>query len=526
MKLDRDPFGTALLDALYRPGGLWKLLPEHVRLGFVSGAIFAAVTHLYAFVNILVNHDSTSTFFCTSSFLDLARWACRPFTALGSDITLPVVMGLLSVFYLAAASALTVKVLNIRSPLFVVLSAALMTTFPPLASVFAYASEWFLAALLLNAIAVYALCEWRRGWPVGIAFLTLGLGVYQSYLGFAVALLVFDCVLRLLADEAVSDVLRRGVKYIFSLLVSILLFYVILEIFLRLTGTELRAYKGLDTMGFSAIGSYLANLPKPYREMFSFYSHTGYLSRPMQLVQHTLLLAGMVSYAYLAVRRKLYRKPAALALQLLGFAMLPLAAGIAALFTPAPSNTLNQYAYVLLLVFCLKLVSLAVEDGLSARRGKAMLSYVLTAALCAALVWSSICVNNLAYVQMHVMYDNSLSLTTRITERVEELDDYSPEMPVAFVGSPNFSELYMHGLQFFEGTGCLVGVNTQPIGSYSTRTFFKIFTGVDFPGINGAQQELLEQSGVLDSMPSFPCKGSVISYEGIAIVKLSDGNLY
>ena len=46
------------------------------------------------------------------------------------------------------------------------------------------------------------------------------------------------------------------------------------------------------------------------------------------------------------------------------------------------------------------------------------------------------------------------------------------------------------------------------------------------PGVNGAQRELLEQSGVLDSMPSFPSKGSVISYEGIAIVKLSDGDLY
>lgn len=524
---EADSLGRNLpFDPLYRPWGLWKMLPGNARIAFLSAALFAAITHLYAFVHILVNHDSTSTFYCTSNFLDLARWASLPATALDSNVTLPVIMGVLSVLYLAATAALTVSILNITLPLNIILVSAFITTFPPLVSVFAYASEWFLAALVLNAAGAFVVKKYRRGWIPGILLITLGLGVYQSYLAYAIGLFLFDCILSLLAKEDTLTVIKRGIKYVLVLLVSIVLFYVVLQVALRLTGIALRDYKGLNTMGFSQVGTYLASIPTAYRDYFSFFIHTDYLSQPIQYLQNILFLLGACAYGYLVFFRRSWRNPAALALQMAGFGLLPLALSITSAITSAQVNTLNQYAYVLHFVFCLKLLEQAVQDGMVQKARKALSVYALSALLCVCMLWSNLCLDNLAYVQMKVMYDNSLSLGTRITARVETVEEYTPDTPVVFIGIPNYRDLYMHASALFPETGSLIGVNNLPIGAYSTRAFFKYFVGIDFPGINGEQRALLEESDIIASMPCYPEKGSVIYYEGMILIKLSDGAIY
>lgn len=139
---------------------------------------------------------------------------------------------------------------------------------------------------------------------------------------------------------------------------SFIRFYVILLVALQITGVTLREYKGLNTLGLSQIGAYLSSIPVAYRDYFSFFAHTPYLSRPIQYLQHIFSILGVCAYGYLLFFKKVWRTPTSLILQLAGFALLPLALSITSALTPAPVSMLNQYAYILHFVFCLKFIEL------------------------------------------------------------------------------------------------------------------------------------------------------------------------
>lgn len=125
------------------------------------------------------------------------------------------------------------------------------------------------------------------------------------------------------------------------------------------------------------------------------------------------------------------------------------------------------------------------------------------------------------------MYDNSLSLGTRIAARVENVEGFTSSTPVVFIGAPNYHELYMRASAYFPKTASLTGVSSLPIGSYSTRTFFRYFVGINFAGPSSAQRTLLllDNTDMITSMPSYPEKGSAAYYEGMVLVKLSDGSI-
>ena len=201
----------------------------------------------------------------------------------GSNYSLPWFNGLVSLLFLSIFAWMTVRLLHIACRWMQVLVCALFVSFPVVTSLFAYgfAAPYYMFALPLCGISAY--CLTLRGNAAtapgrdglrrrmlllagGALLMALMVGIYQAYLP---VLLTLE-VLILLKDEVENEGVRQNRRWRYALGGTILGFagyLVLMELSLKLTGKELYAYRGLDSLG-SGGSSYPERILWAYRIFF------------------------------------------------------------------------------------------------------------------------------------------------------------------------------------------------------------------------------------------------------------------
>lgn len=137
---------------------LSSLCSHEFRLAFLSACVIGFITHLYAFSNLLINHDGIVSLRSPNEHLTSGRWALEFFSQFSGLYELPVVIGLLSILALALSAGLTVRVLELTHPVSIVLTAGFLVSFPAVACIFSYlfTADAYFIALLLASLSAYA----------------------------------------------------------------------------------------------------------------------------------------------------------------------------------------------------------------------------------------------------------------------------------------------------------------------------------------------------------------------------------
>ena len=515
---------------------LWQRFSKETRLAFLSALLMGFVAHLYVFSNLLINHDGALSLLSENAHLTSGRWSLAFFSALSGIYELPVVLALLVVLALACTAALTVKLLGISSQPSILLTAGFLVTFPSICVIFPYlyTADAYLFALLLNALAVYLAKRWRWGWAPSILCIAVALGIYQSFVCYAVGLFLLDCILSLLDKEDIKRVSLRGLKYILTIAAGLVLYRVILAVLLQLAGTALSSYRGMDQAIQSGVLDYLRALPQAYLEFLRFFWQPSYLGRLLTLAQQCLLLLAIACGAYLLLARHLYKEPLRLALVLLGIALLPLALNLISIIIAGQTdvNLLMEFSFVLFYIFMVKVMELALgqllKEGLPWRlpqkwgkRGALSWQAPMSAGLvvCLALIWNQFCLVNTGYLRVQLVYENSFALANRIVARVEGMEGFHRDIPVVLAGNP--ASTYGNRVAFPQLEE-FPGMYTSLVNEYCGTHFIRAFIGMHKRCATPEQREEVMESGVLETMPIYPAQGSIQEYNGMILVKLSE----
>lgn len=505
--------------------GPWKKISPAFWLAFLTAGIGGFITHLYMFTNILPNHDSIGLFFGRNDMLDIGRWSSSPMSAFSTFYQLPVVIGLLSVLALGAAAGLTVRVLEISHPVHIVLTSALMVTYPAVCAIFSYlftADAYFLA-LLLNVLAVWCAKKYRWGWAAGILMMTLACGTYQAFICYAIGLFLIDCILALLNGEEVPKVVVRGLGYIGMCLASLALYYVVLKVVLTVTGTQLTDYQGLSGLGLTGLAEYFSRIPEVYRIFFDYLLTPSFLDGFFQLVLQIGFVYVAGALIWLAVANGLFRDPLRLLLMVVGVVLLPMALNFVTLLAAGGEvHHLMIYAFVLVFVLGIKLTELIMARLIAGKKPGWTRVFWLDLVLCAVLAWCGFYTDNTAYLRMELRFENSVALANRIAARIEAMDGYTKDTPVAVIGRlPN--DLYGQTVPMLSEVDAITGTDGFLLQSYySGRDVLEYCIGMKMPPATKEQWDDLLHSGVLVYVPNWPAQGCTIMYEGMAVVKLSD----
>jgi hypothetical protein len=528
-------------------------IPPYCRWAAVSAFVMGLAAHMFFLVNKLPNGDDLSELYHNNSMVSSGRWLDVLSKGLVSYYSIPWATGLVCLALLAVSCAFLCSLLNIRRKSGVLAAAALLVTFPTMASYFSYLyyMDLYMLTLLFSVLAVWLCRKFKWGFLPGALLVALALGNYQAYLGVTAVL----CLLTLIGDclsgaKKTREILALTGRYLVMGVLGCLLYLLILQWALGYFATALSFYQGIAKMGLPPLDAALLldSTKDAYASFLGYFYWDRFFTSPFLIkIVYALLLGLSLAWLVLAAARSLQGGTAAgsvsradarqekssrrtaglsrLLLCLLFLGGLPLA--YHAIYFMAPNaflHSLMQPQYALFWLMPLMFYELAYPAPCRRVSFFQSLSRWLLLGGAAALVYFFFLTVNISYLHLHLKYEITYATELRILDRIEGLPDYRPDTPVCVIGAfPNENmSLYPYHTQ--DIASGLVGINGNLVHHYyNYNGFYKNYLGRQlnlFRDDDGQKSEIADWPAV-QAMPLWPKNGSVAMIEGIVIVKIN-----
>lgn len=506
-----------------KPGGLGRALkerwtPEVKRTALLTAAatvVMSFVAHGFLFTNEFFSHDSLTYCFtfnrgAVSTYTGVGRFGIPLYELIKGHVAAPWLMGLLFIFWMALSAFLVVRLLRIRSTGGMVLTSALLCSNLALTltgATYIYCLDEYAFALFT---AVAAVCMFRRGrwWMAGgAAALVVSISIYQAYFTVALGLCVLLVLQRLMENE--GGAFPEGVRYVALLAGSFLIYYGIWTALCAALGI------GKDRMG----DSILSNLGQLPAQVLS--AAGGYL-------RNSLLVKGVLGYFlpvvhWLVLLLLVWRliaflldrdvRPGDRVLMAVLACLLPVVFNAAQILFPAAASGLTTFAWelpYLLLIVCM-------EPGTRRPGGKLCRSAALVLLCC--VLWHHTVYANQVYLKKELEKSATISLATRIIDRVEQVEGYVPgQTRVALVGRLDLNTYLNRGRTGFEEVQTAVGLYRDYAATYALD--FYLTTYLNYPLLIDKATDFSQYPEV-QAMPIYPDAGAIRMIDGVVVIKLS-----
>lgn len=397
--------------------------------------------------------------------------------------------------------------------------------------------------------AVLAACLIGRVGAVGkpvalvgaVVLLAFSLGCYQASLGvFCVAVLLV--MVRSLMDSSADPFSAKQFAVFFGVAVVVcaagaVLYYALTELSLFVLGIGLSSYGGASSVGAGSIlGSLTSSIPGAYVAysdgLFShgiFGNHFGWVY---------VAAAGMIAAAVAFVRfvaTNGVKRLRASAAALLCVVLIPFAANIILVIVPSygyptPLMLGGFMASFLLLPLLVQLLLDSSERGNARLRVPAKAMSVGCCCLVAAGAWSYVLQSNADAEVMQTCQNQTASLATRIAGALDANPDVQAGAKVLIAGKPeagnypNTSDSCVHASSYAKWG--MVWDNHYQNNMRSWDVIMKQFAGQSFNYCSFDECAKVIRSSEFANMSLYPADDSVVTIDGVVVVKISDISNY
>lgn len=505
-----------------------RRIPAPCRTAFCTSVIGGYLTHLFAFTNIIPNSDGLSRVFDPQQMTISGRWFLHYASSFNGFTQMPAVIAFFSILFLSLAAALVVDLLSIRSRTLGGLAGLVMVTFPAVGFAYLY---MFTAGAYSFAILLAVLSVWlaRKGGLLpllgGCVALALSMGIYQAYAAVAISLAVL-VVLRntMKPKQDLSSTARLGFGMVGYLTVGAVLYYVVLQVFLKVKHLELLDYLGMSDAGSGyPIGKLPSLIVTVYKQIISFFLLPGgsnsFTTLFMVLLNLAVIGLGLLCLVVILMPQKnqLWRVLGALAMG----AVLPLAMGFSQIISPfADATPLMKYAYVSAYLLVLMLADLALpalqEKGFGRYCGPAI------AACLVALCLYNLNINNLLYTASAQAHRSAESYATRLLSRIEGCPGYTGNEDVVIIGGFPTDRFYSDVESYALVDHYSVPVHTLIPLNKHIYYYFNDWLNVPISEPDESVMIAAADSVEFHDMPLYPADGSVRLINGDIVVKVQE----
>lgn len=507
---------------------VWEKHKKQICFAMAATFFWGLLTHAYCFFNGNFSHDSLNelhaAIFGNNLRLVSGRYLVPLYRdLLRGDVTLPWLIGVLSLFWIGLAVFLVTRIFRMENKKLIFLTAGIFTvniTVSATAATYIHDLDCFMFSLLCSVTAVWLWQEWKWGWLPGAVMVTVSLAMYQSFLFAGVVLVMMRCILWLLDGEAFQTVVSRGLKAIGMILLGGIAYWIGLKVVSALSGIALSSgdYNSLDLMQGITPQTILPLIGQAYRDCFSRIWNA-YNAYPAILVKAmTAVLVLVILMALVLGLKKLGWKESILLIALA--ALLPLGANMIYVLTVGGSHDLMVYAIWLFWLLALLLSDWMCRNG---RHRAFRWQKWLAMAMVAGLLYGNVQFANGMYLKKDLEQNAYLSLMTRVADRMEQCEGYAPgETPVVFVGVLELNNSVMPGFKdYWNVTGM---TSPDVIGSPEKSRFqayFDYILNTPLLLADDYQWFTIQRSDATADMPAFPAAGSVAMQDGNLVVKLN-----
>ncbi len=497
------------------------------KIAFLSAFILGLLIHMPVMLSDIPNHDGLDSMYFDQNMITSGRWFLMIACGFSSYYTLPWLIGVLGLLFLALSAAALTELLEVRDSVAIVLISGLLVSFPALASTFAYVFtlDGYMLALFLAILAVLFTKKKRLGFLGGGICLAFSMGTYQAYVSVAMLLSIYCILMTLMDTLTLREKLQKSLRYLYMGLLGAGMYYVILQVLLRIQGKELDTYQGINTLesaGASGEGL-MEMLAVSYRD-FGAFSLKGNVLFNGWISAAAIIILG-ISAAWtltaLCLRKKWWKNPAFFVIMALLAAVLPLVTNAILFISPDLTyHLLMRYQWVIYLIVMTAFVSRYAKalPGNGAMQWCALLG-------AGALVFHYGVTDNIGYSNLEKRYEKTYAYCVRLLDRIEQTEGYYQGIPIAIVGVVGDHQFPLTDITG-DVTSNMIGLNGDSLlyTSDNYEAFIKNYLGATLNFLPAQAMEDIYESPEYVEMESFPGKTSTKVVDGILYVKTENVN--
>ncbi len=501
---------------------LAKKLYAEYKVPLWTGLIVGLLAHMYMFMNKIPNLDDIFNLFSLGAGASSGRWGISLLEKIFPPVSIPWINGLAALCLFVFSSCLIIHILQIRSASFRALTTGLIVSFPSLTGTMCYmfTSVIFALSFLLAVLSVYLLLKKNTGaYTAAFACLIFSLSIYQSYITVASTLLLLVLLRRILTEGQgkFSSYFKTGLTYLIFLLVSVVVYYAIALLVLKVTGTEfndyvVRARNGIEN-GLT-------------HQLLELIRHCGgaLLTKTWSLVPTTLSTVmtwmGILASGVLYIRwwKGSQQTVSVKLLSALVLCLVPISINsLYLVFAAKAVHTLTLYSFVLLYVLMIELADTTPSDAKRFFGGLKTSVFILLAAVMAINIY----VANNAYLALQLQYEHVYSFYTGLASDVRGNPDFTEKSKLGIIGEYE-NETKLSGFQGLDELVSFYPGTDLTINTYSRDQFIHNYIGFDCNFATDEEKDAIAQTAEFKAMPSYPYNGSIAKIGDCLVVKFSD----
>lgn len=450
------------------------------------------------------------------------RWLIRYFNYAHANIVMPFIT-LMEYCLFTWLTLITIfKVLDVKNIFNAVVTSILFILLPGVITQITYvytAAAYCLSGLFTALFVYFNTLEDKRFLLLSSICLAFAMGLYQSYIGLAVALSLMYIIVRIIDGKHIKELLPFIFRSILSALVALALYFVFYKADLMIFGLDT-----VERMQQFSIKEIIGNFSFKFIEMYKVFFNNfidGILKRNYLVYLFVIITLYAVFISLIKmIKEKRYLD---LFIVVIGIILIPPASCIIGILIPFNNVNLmmsNQNYLIVPFVFVLL-------ERNTLKLNKYINAFGLLTLI--ALSWTYMLSANATYRCYMLSYNHINSEVQMALKDVYALDDYvKDETPIIFAGFPNdFTlrenmPLYKYTIELYPN----VIFWQDMTGVVSNRYNYLINCfGVDAGGISDEDYLRLMESQEFYEMNVWPKKNSIRMIDGYAVIKYSNNPL-
>lgn len=544
---------------------------------FCSTFLFGFFVHFYMFSNKLINYFEMNNILTPMSIekgdtLAMGRWFLPVVSRLSSVYSMPAVNGAICLICLSLAACMIVDVFGLKRRVLILLCEGVLVSFPGVASYLSYGvnTDVFCVALLLSVLSGWVLHQSAcsiKGMAVSALALCFCIGVYQPFMSVTIAMIF--CMLYLEVwqkGKGFVSILKQVLRYLLTLAAGFILYYLVLQIVMAVTGISMGDYHGINDMtSFTLKGIAKGGVYTYFYFLYYLFSME-YANFALVIAFDALAAVLFLFYTVAGYRRyrKGTRERGSLVCQILLVLFLPIGVNASPfLMADRVGNGVDRYmmfSMMLLFILLLKLMDAMAEAGEGRReipgtddsaqeesagqkscgRGKmsrtdyagqsrragylGLVPQFITIICLTAVIWGNYYMCNQGYYRAEAMTKSTDSLLNRLAYRIESTEGWSPEMPVYLANCETlFNENCDTQISAFDGLTRVDGTEIKPwYNEDAVIKYMQVYLNFPVTQAPAAQKEAILASEEFARMGIYPQEDSMQMIDGVLVVKFGE----
>ena len=463
----------------------------------------------------------------------LGRWFLPIFDSMKGGVASPILNTLICVLFFSLGAIVLCALFEGVQKQWSCAIFVLMIVASPVVAVTAtyyYCSAAYGFAFFLATIAAWLVHRYK-GWrsiAVGVALMTIVLGLYQGYIGTFTSIAVEYVLIQvLLAQKDSKEIFTKFVRFVLVGLIGIVCYYfVVMPIVLNVYGLEMASYKGANDLSIlNIILSAPESMRFAYVDFSEYFLGNSIAANPFGInqVSALLLLTAIIVLFIEVVSNKNWQMRTFI---LVGVCVLPLACNVMDLLNPATRIilltsggliTVPSFCFAAIIIGAKRLKHVQIKDIFS----------LLGMVFGGIIVWLYMLSVNTDGMYMKQLKNINQAITNRICTVLEQ--NFNQELyggqKIFIAGIPT------HGNYSLELSNLNQKVNAYakwgdlwavlPNSLEGWKEMFWQYTGTNLNICTAEEAREVIKTQTFEEMPNYPEDGSIQVVNDIIVVKVS-----